>query len=98
RLAYLAHLLPADGYEVLQEDILIALLLHLLDICTGREGFVAAGEHQAADPGIGLEGIERLAELAHQSGAQCVERLRPVQANEADASPGLGLYVRVHGG
>ena len=96
-LRQLAHLLPADGDEVLQVDVLIGLLLHLLDVGAGGEGLVAAGEDHAADAAIGLEGVERLAQLAHQLGAERVQRLGPVEADDADAALGFGLDVLVAG-
>jgi len=98
RLSYLAHLLPADGDEVLQEDVLVRLVLHLLDVCTGSESFFASREHDAADVGVGLERIERLTQLTHEIGAQRIQRFRPVQPNDADPAFCLGLDIFVGDG
>ncbi len=94
-LAHVAHLLPADGDEVLKENVLIGLVLHLLDVGTGGESLLAAGQDHAADAGIGLECIQRQAEFAHQVGAKRVQRLWAVQADDADPALGLGLDVLV---
>src|SRR5262249_22640151 len=89
--------LPADGDEVLEEDVLIGLLLHLLDVGAGGERLVAAGQHQATNAAIGLEAVECLSELAHQIGAQRVQSLRSVETDDADPAFGFGLDVLVGG-
>ena len=39
----------SPGDEVFEIDVHIALFLHLLDVCTGREGLFAAGDDNAPD-------------------------------------------------
>ena len=95
RLADLAHPLPADGDEILEEDVLIGLVIHLLDVGAGGERLLASGEDHAANAGIGFERIERMAELAHQIGAECVQRFRTVQPDDSDPAPGFRLDVLV---
>ena len=68
RLAHLAHALPADGDEVLQEDVLVGLLFHFLDVCTGSESFFTSSQHYATDAGVGFERIEGQAQLTDQIG------------------------------
>ena len=74
------------------------LVRHLLDVGAGGEGLLAAGDQQAADRVVGLEGVDRLAELDHERPIERIERLRPVEPDDADAAFGFDDDVWVaHG-
>ncbi len=94
RLARARDVLPARD-EVAEEDVGEGLVLHLLDVGAGGEGLLRAGEHHGADRRIGLEALERLVEVVDQRAVQRVERLRPVETDEADAAVSLDENVGV---
>ena len=64
--------------------------LHLLDVGAGGEGLLRAGDDHAADALVGVEGGDRIAELADQRRVEGVQRLRPVERDERHAPAGLG--------
>src|SRR4029453_8028633 len=59
------------------------LLVHLLDVDASREGFLVAGDDNAADRRICLEGVERAVDLADELRVERVQRMRAVQRDEA---------------
>ena len=74
------------------------LVRHLLDVGAGGEGFVGAGDDDAADIGVGLEGVDRGGDLGDQRGVERIERLRPVEPDDADLAARLDDDVLVgHG-
>ena len=58
--------------------------LHFLDVGTGGEGVLVAGQHDRADRRIGVECQKLRAQLVHQPIAQRVQRRRAVEADQAD--------------
>src|SRR5262249_52788524 len=63
----------------------------LLDIATRRERLVAgAGDDQAADRVVALEGLHRVEQLGSEPAVHGVEGIRPVEGDDAD--PLLALY------
>ena len=96
-LARLRHILPA-GDEVADKSLGEGLVLHFLDVGAGGERLLGAGQHDRADRGVGLEGLERRVEVLHQGRRQRVQGLRPVEPDEADAAMGFDEEVGVgHG-
>ena len=87
--------LPAARDEVFLIGLHVGLLGHLLDVGAGREGLFIAGQHDRADRRIGFEIVERRADLGDEGGVQRVERLRPVQRNDADRAAPLEQDVCV---
>ncbi|MCY1547698.1 hypothetical protein D9M68_837680 [compost metagenome] len=91
------------GEEVLEVDLRVLLVGHLLDVRPGGEGLGRAGDDQAADPGVGFQAVQRLVEFGDQLAVQRVERLRPVQGDQADAlahldQQGFVVHGRFPGG
>ena len=84
RLAALRDPLPAAGDEVLGISLNVGLSGHLLDVGAGGEGPLVAGQDDRADRRIGFELVERGVEVADQRGVEGVERLRPVEGDDAD--------------
>ena len=70
-------------------DLQIGLVRHLLDVGAGRKRLVQASEHDAADPGGGIQSLDRRQELAPERGVERVQRLRPIEADEADPAAGF---------
>ncbi len=60
--------------------------LHLLDVGAGGKGLFGAGKDDGADGPVGVEGLQRGIELAHQHRIQRIERLRPVERDQAHAA------------
>ena len=77
------------GAEVVEEGIDIRLVRHLLDVGAGGKRLLRAGDQDAADVGVGVERVDRRVELGDQRRVERVQRLRPVQADDADAAFGL---------
>ena len=73
----------------------VGLGLHLLDVGAGGEGLLRAGQHDAADGAVGLPAVERLVQLGDQRGIERVQRLRPVERDEADPAARLDDDVLV---
>src|SRR5262249_60821089 len=62
------------------------------------KGLVRTGHEDAADIGVGVEGLHRAEELVLQGDVERVERLRPVEAHDADAAaPFDDDGLRAHG-
>ncbi len=55
------------GGVVGAENVDIGLVRHLLDVGAGREGLVRSGEQDAADVGVGIEGLHRRQQLARSA-------------------------------
>jgi len=55
--------------------------------CPTCEGFLAAGEDDGPHLRVALQGLQRPPQLLHQPLAEGVERLRPVQLDQAHALP-----------
>ena len=87
--------LPAAGDEVLEVGLGIGLVDHLLDVGAGGEGLLVAGQHDRADRRVGLEIVERRGQFGDQRRVQRVERLRPVQGDDADRAAPLDEDVLV---
>src|SRR5262249_21507072 len=64
-LARVRHQIPAPD-EIRHEGFQVGLVDHFLDIGAGGEGFVRAGDENAADIGIGFEAIDRRPEFVDQ--------------------------------
>ena len=62
----------------------VGLVRHFLDVGAGGEGLVAAGEDDGADLPVALQIVEGRAEIGDQRRVQGVERLRPVEGDDAD--------------
>ena len=80
--------IPVGG-EVVDEDVDVGLVRHLLDVGAGGERLLRAGDQDAADAGIGLERVDRGDQLLDERGVERVQRLRPVEADDADAAVGF---------
>src|SRR5205085_6274969 len=65
------------------------------DVGAGREGLFIAGQHDRADRRIGFEIVERRADLGDEGGVQRVERLRPVEGDDADRAAPLEQNIAV---
>ena len=63
RLAAMADAVEG-GEEIAAIGLDEGLGLHLLDVDAGGERLLVAGDDDAADRGVGLEGVERAVELA----------------------------------
>ena len=66
------------------------------DVGAGGEDLVGAGDHDAADLGVGVEALDRAGELLHQLGRERVARLGAVQAAERDVVVDRRLDQRRH--
>ena len=75
---------PPEAGRGVDERLLEAALAQRADVGAGREHLVAAGDHDAADLGVGVEPLDRPGELVHQLGRQRVARLGPVQPAQRD--------------
>ena len=73
-----------------------AALAHRPDVGAGGEDLVGAGDHDAADLGVGVEPLERGGELLHHLGREGVARLGPVQPQQRDVAVDAGLDQRAH--
>ena len=58
---------------------------HGRDISASGEGLLAAGDDDAADAVIGVEGLQRRAQVVHQGIVERVELFRAVQRDDAGA-------------
>ena len=83
RLAHTAHGLPVAADVFAAVGVAEVVVLHRRDVRAGSEGFLAAGEHDATDAGVGVESQQRLAEFVHQLVIQSVHLLGPVQTDQA---------------
>ena len=63
-----------------------AALAQRADVGAGREDLVGAGDHDAADLGVGVEPLERGRELLHHLGREGVAGLRAVEPAQGDVS------------
>ena len=88
RLARIRGRVPGGG-EVAHERVDRGLVRHLLDVGAGGEGLLRAGDQDAADAVVGVEGGDRLRQLGIERGVERVERLRPVEPDDADAALGF---------
>ena len=88
RLAHPRDAIPVRR-EVALEDVDVGLVRHLLDVGAGRERLLGAGDDHAADLLVGLERVDRGGQFGVELGVERVERLRPVEADDAD--PALGF-------
>jgi len=76
----------------------VAEILHRRDVGAGGEGFLASGQNDRSDAGIGVERGERPAELGHELRTERIQLLRPVQRDDADPAPLLdGDKLMAHG-
>jgi len=74
--------------DVIREiGVPVAEILHRRDVGAGGEGFLASGQNDRSDAGIGVERGERPAELGHELRTERVQLLRPVQRDDADPAP-----------
>ena len=97
RLARAPDHVPGGG-EIVHEGIDRGLSRHLLDVGTGRERLLGAGDQHAADTGILVECRDRLGELGVERRIERIERLRPVEPDDTDAPVGLDQNVLIgHG-
>ena len=84
--------------EVAGEHVREGFVGHLLDVGAGRERLLGAGDDHATDVCIGLEGVDRRGQFLLERGIERVERLRPVEADDADLALRLDQDVLVgHG-
>ena len=81
--------------EVAEIDVDVGLARHLLDVGAGGERLLRAGDEDAADVDVGLERVDRGVQFVDQRGVERVERLRPVEADDADPALGLDQDVLV---
>src|SRR5205814_1231457 len=88
RLAHLPPVLPGGGV-IAQEGVHVAEVLHRGDVGAGGERLVAAGDHDRADAGVGVEFEQRLAELLQELRA---ERDVSPGAAPIDLSVSIGSY------
>src|SRR5262249_13347301 len=80
------------------ENVDVGLVRHLLDVGAGGKRLVRTGHEDAADIGVGVEGLDRAEELVLERDVERIERLRPIEADDADAAAAFdddGL--RAHG-
>src|SRR3546814_15788388 len=84
RLARLGEALPALGDEVFGIGLLIRLVFHLLDVGAGGKGLLGTGKEDAADAIVAFEIVQRCLEIGDQRLAKRVQRLRPVQRDDAE--------------
>jgi hypothetical protein len=100
RLPALRDPFPAAGDEVLAVGLDVGLVDHFLDVGPGGEGLVATGEDDGGDRRVALQIVERRAEIGDQRRIQGVERLRPVQRDDADRplplEENVGVYRAAH--
>ena len=75
--------------EIVEEDVGERLVRHFLDVGARGEGLVRAGDDDAADIAVGLEAIDGVGKFAHQRGVERVERLRPIEPDQADPAAGF---------
>ena len=87
-LAGIGGSVPGAG-EIAHDHVDGGLVDHLLDVGAGRESFLRTGDHDAADPRIGVERRNRLRQLVIERPVKRIERLRPVEPD--DAHPALGF-------
>src|SRR3546814_8206194 len=73
------------GDEVFGIGLLIRLVFHLLDVGAGGKGLLGTGKEDAADAIVAFEIVQRCLEIGDQRLAKRVQRLRPVQRDDADA-------------
>src|SRR5262249_15515565 len=64
------------------------LLVHLLDVDAGGKRLLVAGDDDAADRRVCLEGVERAVDLADEERVERVQRMRAVQRDDADLAFG----------
>ena len=73
---------------------------HLLDVGAGGEGLLAAGDHDATDALVLVERRQGVHHFIHQGRVEGVERLRPVELDDADATlltlENVGIFVLSH--
>ena len=88
RLARVRGRVPV-GREVAHERVDVGLVRHLLDVGAGGERLLRAGDQDAADAVVGIEGGDRLRQLGISARVERIERLRPVEPDDADAALGF---------
>jgi hypothetical protein len=89
RLAHLADGLPVAGDEAARVGLHVAQRGHGGDVGARRKGLLAAGDDDAADAFVGIEGQQRRAQLVHQLPVQGIELLGPVQGDQAGLARAL---------
>jgi hypothetical protein len=77
--------LPVARDVVRAIGVHVAVVLHDADVRAGGERLVAAGDHHAADAVVGVELLQRLAQLLHELRVERVQLLRAVERNKGDA-------------
>ena len=87
RLAHARNAIPR--WEVLLVDVHVALAGHLLDVGAGRERLLRAGDDHAADRVVRLECVDRGGHVGIHLRIERVQRLRAVEADDADLALGL---------
>src|SRR5262249_21478375 len=86
------------GRVVGTENVDIRLVRHLLDVGACGKGLVRTGHEDAADIGVGVEGLDRTEQLVPQGDVERIERLRSIEAHDADAAaPFDDDGLRAHG-
>ena len=87
--------LPASRDEVFGIGLHVGFVGHLLDVGAGREGFFAAGQHDRADRGIAFQIVEGGSDLRDEGGVERIERLGPIERDDADRAAPLDQDVAV---
>jgi hypothetical protein len=76
----------------------VIVVRHRRDVGAGREGLLAAGQHDAADAVVGVELGQRVAQLVHHVVVERIERLGTVQANHGNTAVGFDQQIGIlHG-
>jgi hypothetical protein len=83
-LADAADGFPVAGDVVALVDVGEAVAGHGADVGAGGKRLLAAGDDDAADRFVGVEGLERRAQFVHQLVVQGVELLRTIELHDAD--------------
>ncbi len=83
------------GKEVGLEHVHVGLRRHLLDIRTSGESSLRACQNDAADSIVAIPCFHGLRDFAQQFRIQCIERLRAVERNNADAAFDRGEDVLI---
>src|SRR3954452_13555385 len=67
----------------------MALARHLLDVGTSRERLLGAGDDHAADRIVRLERVDRGGQVGIELRIERIQRLWPVEADDADLALGF---------
>ena len=72
------------GEEIRLEHLHVGARLHLLDVGAGGKGALRSGEHDAAHRVVAVPGLQRVDQFVEQRGVERVQRLGPVERDDAD--------------